>query len=91
MGITGGLRDWLGLVLPHLRLRLALGLGLDPVRPEDLPPLLLLHPGRVHVTSTHVDIVMDLASIALPVRISGLDRDPGWVPAFGRVVQFHFR
>ncbi len=74
-----------------LRLRLAQGLGLDPARPEDLPPLLLLRPGRVHVTSTHVDVVMDLASISLPVRISGLDRDPGWLPAFGRVIQFHFR
>jgi len=24
------------------------------------------------------------------VRLSGLDRDPGWVPAAGRSVHFHF-
>jgi len=82
---------WLSPALPRLRLRLARALGLDPERPGELPPLLLLHPGRVHVTSSHVDVVMDLESIVLPVRLSGLDRDPGWLPAFGRVVQFHFR
>jgi len=70
---------------------LAQTLGLDPEHPENLPPLLLLRPGRIHVTTTHVDIVMDLESISLPVRLAGLDRDPGWVPAFGRVIQFHFQ
>lgn len=88
--VHGGLARWTALALPYLRLRLAQGLGLDPARPEELPPLLLLRPGRVHVTTTHVDVVLDLASISMPVRVSGLDRDPGWLPAFGRVVQFHF-
>ena len=24
------------------------------------------------------------------IRMAGLDRDPGWVPAAGRVISFHF-
>ena len=24
------------------------------------------------------------------VRLAGLDADPGWQPAFGRVIRFHY-
>jgi hypothetical protein len=51
---------------------------------------LLRRPGRLYVTATHVDLVMSLEDISIPVRLAGLDRNPGWVPAFARVVQFHF-
>jgi hypothetical protein len=34
--------------------------------------------------------VMSLNDISLPVRLAGLDCDPGWLPDFGRVVKFHF-
>lgn len=44
----------------------------------------------VFVTTTHVDIVMRLAELPFEVRVAGLDRDPGWVPAAGRFVAFHF-
>jgi hypothetical protein len=47
-------------------------------------------PGRLYVTSSHVDLVLPLAAADLAVRRAGLDRDPGWLPAFGRVVYFHF-
>jgi len=33
---------------------------------------------------------MNLDVISLPLRLAGLDRDPGWVPDFGRVVRLHF-
>jgi len=45
---------------------------------------------RVFVTTTHVDIVMRLAELPFEVRVAGLDRDPGWVPAAGRFIAFHF-
>jgi hypothetical protein len=45
---------------------------------------------RVFVTSTHVDVVLSLAELPLEVRFAGLDRTPGWVPAAGRFVSFHF-
>ena len=46
--------------------------------------------GRVHVSATHVDVVFSLDHVDLAARKSGLDRDPGWVPALGRIVLFHF-
>ena len=51
---------------------------------------MLRAPGTVFVTSTHVDVVIPIDRISLPVRIAGLDRDSGWVPGLGRVVRFHF-
>lgn len=50
----------------------------------------LAQPGRIAVTRTHVDVVLDLERIDLAARICGLDRDPGWVPDLGRIVAFHF-
>jgi hypothetical protein len=83
------LRRWLSLVLPYIRLRLAMALGTDAAetRPEHD---LLRRGGRLYVTRTHVDVMMRLDSVSLPVRFAGLDRNPGWLTAFGRVISFHF-
>ena len=50
----------------------------------------LAQPGRAQVTGTHVDVVLSLEDVDLPTRAAGLDGDPGWVPALGRIVLFHF-
>jgi hypothetical protein len=50
----------------------------------------LVQPARVFVTATHVDVVAELEHLAVEVRVAGLDRDPGWIPAAGRDVRFHF-
>jgi hypothetical protein len=47
-------------------------------------------PGRITVTRTHVDVILDLEQIDLAVRISGLDQNPEWVRSLGRIVNFHF-
>ena len=78
------------LVLPYIRYRLQLALGGTESEPLDLVQALLLVPGRLYVTASHVDLVMGLDDMSLPVRVAGLDFDPGWLPDFGRVVQFHF-
>jgi len=36
-------------------------------------------------------LVTDLNQIWLPARRAGLDRNPGWLPDYGRVVLFHYR
>jgi hypothetical protein len=77
---------WLVLVMPFIEWRLRQALPAA----EDLAVALLLVNGRLFVTSTHVDLVLRLEDASLPLRQAGLDFDPGWVPAFGRVVQFHF-
>jgi hypothetical protein len=48
----------------------------------------LCHRARVHITPAHVDVQFDLASLPIEIRLAGLDRDPGWVPAAGRIVRF---
>jgi hypothetical protein len=50
----------------------------------------LLRPGTLYVSATHVDVVMGMKQVSLPVRLAGLDANPGWVPELGRVVTFHF-
>jgi hypothetical protein len=90
-GLNPDLIRWLALALPTIRW--LLGQALSPAAPPalDLERTLLLHPGHLYVTSTHVDLVMRLDDILLPVRLAGLDRNPGWLPDFARVVTFHFK
>jgi hypothetical protein len=71
-----------------------LGAGMRPVRQwladHDIPATVFARPGRVLVSHTHVDVVMDLETVDLTARVSGLDQDPGWIPSLGRIVLFHF-
>jgi hypothetical protein len=57
---------------------------------REISVAVLAQPGRIVITRTHVDVVLDLDRVDLAARTSGLDRDPGWVPDLGRVVAFHF-
>ena len=78
---------WLALACPYLGWRLDQTLETDRhARGEWLRV-----PGWLYVTPTHVDLVTSLEAISLPVRLAGLDRNPGWVGRLGRVVSFHFR
>ncbi len=93
---------WLAAAVPavHRRLLLALTGGDKPVAnaaaalrpgaPSDPVARAIAVSGRLFVTSSHLDLVLPLAASDLAVRRAGLDRDPGWQPAFGRVVSFHF-
>ena len=57
---------------------------------EDAPRFLIARPGRVTVTPLHLDVWFSLADHPIEIRLAGLDRDPGWMPAAGRHVAFHF-
>jgi hypothetical protein len=85
---TRPLDRWLGWLMPYVRARLCRALGLAVA--SGLAGLLLAHRARVTVTATHLDVVFSLAELPLAIRLAGLDRDPGWVPAAGRFVAFHF-
>jgi len=78
--------SWLTDLLPHIRARLHLALGVD----DDLAQILLHHHARVTITPTHLDIFFSLADHPIELRLSGLDRNPGWVPAAGRFIAFHY-
>lgn len=51
---------------------------------------LIDRPGRVSLTRTHLDVLLDHEQADIRIRRVGLDLDPGWVPWFGRVVSFHY-
>ncbi len=46
--------------------------------------------GAVVATPSEVDVLLHHADVDAGVRRAGLDRDPGWTPWLGRVVQFHY-
>jgi hypothetical protein len=81
------LRRWVVALARYLRARLASALG-EPA--EVAVELLLRHRARVFVTPVHVDIALSLEALPIEIRLAGLDRDPGWIPATGRIVAFHF-
>ncbi len=79
------LQRWLGWMAAYIRARLARALGR-----EDAATMLCRLPARVACTLTHLDVTFSLDHHPIEVRLPGLDRDPGWIPASGRYVAFHF-
>jgi len=73
---------------PLLRTRLAAALDLPS--PRQIAAALLRVPARVLDAGERVDLFVSLADLPLAVRLAGLDRDPGWVPAAGCELRFHF-
>jgi hypothetical protein len=57
---------------------------------ERLAAALFEHTGRVEVTTARLDVFFSLDELPVEIRLSGLDRNPGWVPAAGRVIEFHY-
>jgi len=53
------------------------------------PDLLRLR-ARIYCTPSHVDMYLPLSAVQLPVRLAGLDINPGWLPWLGRVITFHY-
>jgi hypothetical protein len=51
---------------------------------------LLRQRARSEATATHLRVFYSLATHPLAIRLAGLDRDPGWVPAGGRTILFHY-
>jgi hypothetical protein len=81
-------KAWLEQQTPFIRARLRMALGLSET--EDPGPLVCKQPARVCVTPAHVDVFIALADLPIEIRLAGLDRDPGWLPAAGRFINFYF-
>ena len=79
------LQRWVGWMAGYFRARLVRALGR-----EDAVALLCRRPARVVLTLTHVDVTFALDHHPVELRMAGLDRDLGWIPAAGRYVAFHF-
>ncbi len=83
-----GRARWLACMLGYLHARLALTLGTEPG--DDVPSLVCRHDARITTGAGEVDVALQLADLPLAIRIAGLDRDPGWIPAAGRAITFQF-
>lgn len=85
---TVALARWLHWLMPYVRARLARAMGdEDPWRAA---ARLCLQPARIVPSATRLDVTFSLAALPIEVRLSGLDRNPGWVPAADRVITYHF-
>ncbi|HEX4602962.1 MAG TPA: hypothetical protein VH724_03140, partial [Candidatus Angelobacter sp.] len=86
IGLAGRLQRWVGWMASYFRARLVLALGR-----EDAVALLCTRPARIVFTLTHIDVTFSLDHHPIELRMAGLDRDLGWIPAAGRYVAFHFK
>jgi hypothetical protein len=87
-GGTTALERWLGWLMPYVRARLRR--ALQVVDPDELAQIVCTHHARIFVSATHLDILLALDALPIEIRLAGLDRNPGWVPAAGRFIAFHF-
>jgi hypothetical protein len=87
-GRAEGLTWWLENLLAYVRARLRRALGTKEA--ESAAHMLCVRQARALVTPTHLDVVFPLAALPVEIRLAGLDRNPGWVPAAGRFIAFHY-
>jgi hypothetical protein len=78
---------WFAAHLESLTARLESALGCEQ---EDVPTLVCRHRATIAITASALHVHLSLSDLPLDVRIAGLDRDPGWIPAAGRSVYFDF-
>ena len=75
---------WLDELMPALEARLARAM------PDLPPPRWLAQAGLILLSSARMEVVFSLETHPIQVRIAGLDRDPGWVPAAGLTLCFRY-
>ncbi len=80
------LGTWLGATMPAIKTRLAEALEC----PTETVKNLLQRPAHIDVRPAEIDVFYPMNSAELPTRRAGLDVDPGWVPALGHIVRFHY-
>jgi hypothetical protein len=75
-------------LMPSVRARLARTVG--DIGRRRAGALLCVHRATILTSPTHVDVMFSLAELPIAIRVSGLDRNPGWIPAADRVIAFHY-
>lgn len=85
---TTPLARWRSWVMPYLGRRMALALG-DASWRRACRQLLSL-PGRIMCDAERLEVHFSLERLPVAVRVAGLDRDPGWIPAAGCDLRFYF-
>ncbi len=75
---------WLEVLADFLVLRLVKALA------REAPLTFCAQPAKVKLSSTRMDITFDLTSHPIEIRLAGLDRDLGWLPAAGMYIYYHY-
>jgi hypothetical protein len=87
-GKRADLDRWTQLMADYFGPRLARSLGIGTA--DDLAEILFARAARVNATPARLDVFFSLADLPIEIRLAGLDRDPGWMPAAGRAIAFHY-
>jgi hypothetical protein len=87
-GCSTEISRWLDWISSYVRARLLIALG--QTNEEETTRLLCEQRAKVFVTPTHLDVVFSLQDLPIEIRLSGLDRNPGWIPFAGKFVAFHY-
>jgi len=82
--------DWLGDVIYRLNVYVTRVLGFQDASEAEWTGLALPHHARITTSATELHLAYSLDALPIQIRLSGLDRNPGWVPAAGYVIEFHF-
>jgi hypothetical protein len=82
------LSRWIGWITLYLQSRLARALGMDAS--PTVNAVVCCHSATLACTTTRLEVRLSLADLPIEIRLAGLDRDPGWIPAAGRTIAFHF-
>lgn len=84
--VASSLAAWVAYLRPYIRawLRQVAAASARPIES------LLTKPATLYLTRTHIDLVMSVETIDLDLRRAGLDRNPGWLPAYSYIISFHF-
>ena len=82
------LKRLLAWLLPFLEARLSRALG---IKAEQVGMFVCARAAQITDTSTHLEASFSLEAHPIELRLAGLDHDPGWIPAAGRAVRFHFQ
>ena len=82
------LEQWTDRTCTEIRERLKDALGIES--PDEAAAFLILQRARVRFDPFRIDVLFRLEEHPIEIRRAGLDRNPAWVPAAGRVVEFHY-
>ncbi len=81
-------KKWLKNLAEYMQKRLFLALNLKNF--EELNTILFERKASVLLSATQLEITFSLTDLPIEIRLAGIDRNPGWIPAAGKFVYFHF-
>jgi len=79
---------WLACLRLYLEARLARALGMTDLR--EAVALTCRRQAQIVRDDDRIEITFALADHPVALRLAGLDRNPGWIPAAGRSIDFEF-